>query len=1184
MALNLSAFGVTDKPSGLNLSAFGVKEAPPGSSLPYQDLYQQAGQEPTGVQPSTNFFGTSDTTPQQTDFSSLNLVKGLGQGLARIPAEFAVTAGQAGLSAVDKAAGTEYTARTDAGIPTGDQSWLLGEEPIKGYGSHILDLSEAIQKSPIAQKYGLDKKSLPIAFAGVLGEEALNFFGGEAKGAKAFLGTMKSIPATEQGVTDAYRIARAAGFDHDIAAQYAPLWAKEGTAKGTEEITNAAVKLQNTTKASSIFPKANIEAGAPVPPTAPVSVGAQSNTQDISGSITTGRFGKVNLLTGEIPVGESTGFGQAKINQRVSLTNEEAAHLMDTLPIKSESSNRIILEDDNYRILISKDWNGKPISPWLMNVIPKNVVRGEGVEPTTSVVSGLRSAAELPASRKPTTGGLSVNEAERGFITSVKDFNPNLEARVAGQYVPRSTDALSQQAANLIKDNIGAAEQLARTGTDEKAVATSAELIKKYTADAAATTDKALQDVLYDKAADIANVISKKLTEQGRAVQAASILSRLTPEGELRFAAKQIQDYNAEIIKGGGGFLGLKKQIPELSGEQAKAILDEAKRIQAMPDGFEKARAYNDLQEQIGRLVPTPWFKKAIAVWKAGLLTGIKTSGLNTLANLSHGVSEIAKDVPAAAVDSIASFLSGKRTLTLTGKGTGSGMVEGLKKGWQYLRTGYDERNITEKFDIIKKVNFGNSKFAKGIQAYEETVFKLMGAEDQPFYYGAKARSIMSQAYAQAKNTGLKGVEAKEFVTNLVQNPTDEMLKYATLDAQTAVFQNNTKLAEVAAAMVRAVPALEIVMPFRRTPAAVAMQVINYSPLGLAKPVARIFGAIRKGTFDQRLFSQEVGRAAIGTVAVAVGAALYKHGLLSLGKPTGEAEQKQWELEGRTANSIKIGGKWRSSAVLGAVGLTAVAGGYFEKGLQQTGSVMSGLVQAGASMGTTLNEQTFLKGVNSITTTLADPSRSAEALVSSTISSVVPTIVGDFARATDKEERSFSGSLTGQLQAKIPGAREKLQPQINTFGQPIKTMSFLEVMADPTRPASTEYANDPVVMELRRLSDAGTPATPTQLGNKKGYSALTPAQNTDLWVRSGTLLKDKLDALIQMPEYQKLSDEQKAKLIQNFTDKAKTVARTEVVLHLTQGLQGDALKNELAKLKQSGLLTRDVFDQWVELR
>src|SRR3990167_10374206 len=113
-----------------------------------------------------------------------------------------------------------------------------------------------------------------------------------------------------------------------------------------------------------------------------------------------------------------------------------------------------------------------------------------------------------------------------------------------------------------------------------------------------------------------------------------------------------------------------------------------------MPDGIDKAIAFKKLQDNITDLIPSTLYQKLIAVWKAGLLTGLKTSGLNTFSNLSHGISEVVKDIPATMIDSVASLFTGKRTLAFTTKGTISGTKEGFSKGWRYLKTGFDERNL----------------------------------------------------------------------------------------------------------------------------------------------------------------------------------------------------------------------------------------------------------------------------------------------------------------------------------------------------------------------------------------------------------------------------------------------------------------------------------------------------------
>lgn len=793
-------------------------------------------------------------------------------------------------------------------------------------------------------------------------------------------------------------------------------------------------------------------------------------------------------------------------------------------------------------------------------------------------VGVLPSEAKAVSERFPTE---IVPTKTRKFLTSVGKRFPEVGEeikKVSGQYVPRSTDQLAIKARSLVKENIDAAESLARAGADENSVATASELIKHYN-DSAQKAGKLNAPIFYEKAADIAHDMAAKLTEQGRSVQAASIIGRLTPEGILRFAASEINRYNRGILEVGRLQRIIPKKIaPQLNAQQTEFILNEAKRITSMPDGVEKAMAFKKLNDFVADLLPSTLYKKLVTLWKAGLLTGIKTSGLNVFSNLSHGFSEIIKDLPAVAIDSASSLLTGKRTIGLTPKGYLEGVRAGFKKGVRYFKTGFDERDVSTKLDI-KRVKFGDSKFAKGLQTYTDTVFRVLGSEDQPFYYGAKSRSLMDQAIAQAKNQGLKGDDAKKFIDNLIENPTDDMLKYAAIDAETAVFTNRTLLGDIARGLQR-LPGGEIVVPFGRTPSAVATQIINYSPVGIVKS---IFQNIGKGRFDQRLFAQAMGRGLVGTGVLATGAALFSGGLMTLDRPKNEREQKLWELEGRSANSIKLGGKWRSAQVLGPAGNVLMIGGHFQNAMNEEGSPTKAIVKAIAGGAKSFTEQTFLRGVNQFVTSITDPERSFEYAFTNFAGSTVPTLVADLARATDVVERRYQGPLE-KIKSRIPFLRETLEPAITVFGKEVPRYggNVMETMIDPTRPSVIR--GDEVVEELRRLWDADQKVTPTLLGDRKGYDALTPEQNTELWEKTGQLVESKLRNLFQLDAYKELDDEGKGKAVEKVVDKAKDIARASAALELTQDLSGEELKAKLSDLKRSGILTKAVFEKYLELR
>jgi len=806
--------------------------------------------------------------------------------------------------------------------------------------------------------------------------------------------------------------------------------------------------------------------------------------------------------------------------------------------------------------------------------VAKNVVKETAELYAKKMVSTTRNRALQSIKNKYLSQ--ATKTVERGFVGSVKKELPEISNKVAGQYIPRETDTLAIKARNLVKDNLEQAEKVAQ-GTDDKAIATTSELLKHYNDEALKATDPAVKDVLLQKAAGLANIKAAQLTEMGRSVQAASILGRLTPEGQVRFAAREIQRYNEAIEKGGKGLFGLKNKIPELTSEQQQFIVNEMKTIQGMTEGVEKAMKFQKLQNYITDLVPTPLTKKLISIWKAGLLTGFKTSGLNVFSNISHGTTEIVKDIPASMVDRIASLFTKKRTLTFTTKGEAKGGIEGLQKGLRYLKTGFDERNIGTKLDY-KRLNFGKGKLAKGLQAYTDTVFRVLGTEDQPFYYAAKVRSLYGQAKAKAINKGLKGKAAQGFIDDLIQNPIEQMIKNASYDAEVAVFQNKTLLGQ-AAKKIQQIPGGEVIVPFGRTPSAVAMQILNYSPVGIVKAVVENIG---KGRFNQRLFSQAVGRGLTGTGALAIGGALMANGLITLDMPTSEKERELWRQEGKKPNAIKIGGKWRSAQILGPIGNVLLIGGHFQNEFANSGSPTEAIANALAGSSKSFSEQTFLTGISNFIEAISDPARSAEYVAGSTLASTIPTLVSDIARATDTKERRAQ-TIMDKFQARIPGVRQGLEPYVNVLGQEQERIGNpLEVMFDPTRP-SPEKSN-PVTQELQRLWDSGFKVSPTLLGDKKGYAILTPKQNTELWVKSGQITNDKLQNLLNLEQYQKLPDDKRAKVVEDIVANAKLAARVLMIMELMDGLSGDELKNKLSELKASDLMTREVFNNYMKLK
>lgn len=720
---------------------------------------------------------------------------------------------------------------------------------------------------------------------------------------------------------------------------------------------------------------------------------------------------------------------------------------------------------------------------------------------------------------------------ERKFVTTVKKSAKTVEQvkqKVSGQYIPRANDNLSRSARRQITQDINTAREKALAGLDDESVAIANELISHYSA---------VKD--YDSAAYIANTAAENLTAHGRAIQAASLYDKLTPEGIQRYAASQ-----------------LNKVKMQLKPDDAKRISELAKKVQAMPAGEAKAMAQQRLMEEVQDLIPTPVVQKLVTLWKAGLLTGLKTTGRNVTSNMINSVSEVVKDVPATVTDMISSMFTGKRTKTLTLRGVGSGLKEGTQKGIKLIRTGFDERKQMGKLDT-NRVNWGKSKIGQVAKAYTETIFRALGAQDQPFYYAALKRSLYDQAGAAAINAGKSGNKA--FIENLVNNPTEQMIKTSVLDAERAVFQNKTALGSAinkAKTNFKKVSSFggaiaDFIVPFTGVPSSVASQVINYTPVGLGKTIIENIG---KGKFDQRAFSEGIGRGLTGTAVMAIGSTLMAKGLMTLDLPKSEKERQQWELEGKKPFSVLVGGKWRTIGSLGPQASVLLQGGYLQQGGPGQ-AVLGGLKQQ--------KEQTFLKGISSAADAIDNPQGYAKGYAQSVARGIVPTIVGDYAAATDPLQRE-TNTVTETIKSRIPGQRDDLLPKRNAFGEQMPNeQGFVGSMIDIFN--STKAKSSTIINELRRLQDAGVSVTPTKIDKSQTISGkkidLTYELQDALESKAGPIIKRQWEQVISSPQYKTLSDDNKSKILQNLLENIRGVEKLRVAQTVAPNETAKAVTN-----------------------
>lgn len=727
------------------------------------------------------------------------------------------------------------------------------------------------------------------------------------------------------------------------------------------------------------------------------------------------------------------------------------------------------------------------------------------------------------------------NIKERGFITTVKNAEKlpqGVKDIVSGSYVVRSNKQLKTDALKLIQSDPVTAERLALNPQTDVHVQVGNELLNYY----ASKGD-------FAKAKAIAEGMAQSGTSLGQAVQAFSQYDKTTPEGALRFAQSKINEYN--------------KVHPQakltVTDKQVQDLFNSAHKIQTMPQGRERNIASNYLMEKVNNLIPSTFVDKAITVWKAGLLTSLRTTERNLLGNTIQGAAEVAKDIPANFADKLMGLKTGKRSMTFTTQGVGTGAKQGVQSAKDIVTTGFDPTQQISKYDV-RHVTWGNNTVEQGLKKYTDFVFRTLGAQDKPFWQSSFARSLYDQAGAEAINAGKQG--DKVFIENLVNKPTEQMMLSATKDANIATFHDQSGLSKIANAFKKEMgkneitkAISEIFAPFTGVPSSIATQIISYSPIGLVKGAINT-GKVLAGSVPelQRQAAQEVGRGVMGTGLFGLGAYLMSKGLMT-GQPKDTKEADQWTLEGKQANSIMIGGKWRSINSIGPQNLILLAGAKAQAE-RQKGSEASIGTFAG-NFAKDFMGQTFLQGMSAPLNVITDPVRYGPSYAGNQMASAVPNIIKDTSKAFDPYARENNKPLD-YVTNSIPGLRNQNLIKRDVLGNPIPQQptglgAYLDLFN-----SKTPIVN-PVVNELSRLNDIGSNATPSKITAKQTINGvkmqLTPEQLNILESTAGPQVINSLNQLIQTQGYQTLGDEEKANAINSIISQVRKQVKGTIDLN-----------------------------------
>lgn len=540
----------------------------------------------------------------------------------------------------------------------------------------------------------------------------------------------------------------------------------------------------------------------------------------------------------------------------------------------------------------------------------------------------------------------------------------------------------------------------------------------------------------------------------------------------------------------------------------------EASNLKAQVEGL-KRKVEAEIRGNDSRL------ETILALRKAGMLTGIRTHLRNIGGNTAFQAFEEVSRMPGSVADLLVSTVTKRRALGVSNpvdvaKSSYSAATKGVREAIQIMKYGATAEDLA-KFERPREMNSGS----KILDAYANTVFRSLGAEDKVFRTYAYERSMLDQKRLLKTDKVTPAMEAQ-----------------AILDAEVATFNNKNQLAQGITWLQKQTgpvgsTAIDLVLPFKQTPANIASRLMESTPLGLARGGGQLLKAAinKEMPFEQqRQFSQTIGRSVTGSGLILLGYYLASKGLATGLSENDPGDREVQKASGRSPLAVKIGDKWHQIGAFSPIGNLIAIGAALHR--ERTRPLKEGeergnvVTSAGPVASKVLLEQPFLKGASGIVDALQNPGRRGSALVGQTFGSFIPTVVSDAGAAIDNKRREKRG-VVASVEDRIPIIRARLPEDKDVFARPLQ--SSRTAMIDPTLTSADR--NDPFLKELTRL-DVGVPK-----------SHRLPEESDEQYRKrldmQGKAMADELAKTVDTRSYRMATDEGKTKLIKDTIEKVR---------------------------------------------
>ena len=711
-------------------------------------------------------------------------------------------------------------------------------------------------------------------------------------------------------------------------------------------------------------------------------------------------------------------------------------------------------------------------------------------------------------------------------------------------------------------------------------------------------------------------------TSAGQTVQALAMLNHQTPQGQATWIQRSVDKMNNELAKRKGGTIKKDEEGNiKVINKQGKDITDKVDLFELTPDMIDKivssknkTEMYDNIDqvyEDLGQQVPLSIMEK-IDSWRYfSMLANPKTHIRNMVGNVAMGKTQRLKDKLAGGIEDIVGAVNKDMERTKTLRPADNKTKEFAKN--DVLNP--DVQSMMElnenKYNPQSRLQNARKTFKN--DALENTLGRLFNWNDK--LLEAEDALGLKSAYKKALTDYLTA--NKIDVDNITDKQLSKARNYAVEQAKEATFHQANSLAtwiNQASTNNKIVKgAKDAILPFVKTPLNVAKTGIEYNPVGLLKTITYDTVKLRKGDITVNKYIDNLSKGLTGTGIAVLGYALADAGILKASGGDDDKKEKYDEALGKQTYSITIGERTYSLDWLSPVGIPLFVGAE-AKALrnsqkEQKGSISSdddkkfkqwlksaeNIANAMANSMSPMAEMSMISGLTSALQSYENDSTKmfgtmGTNAVKSYVNQFVPTALGQIARTTDDYERSTTSTESGvlskaidqtklQIMSKVPGLRQKLPTKTDIWGNEQKAEPNipLRVVNNFVNPSTVKNINTSKVdEELDNLYNKTGESTilPATIDKKYTINGQTYRMTDDEYAKYkkdyGQTSYKLLDDLINSNDYNKLSDDQKQKAIENIYSYAKEVNKVDYAKNNNETLKTSTLYDTLEELKQKG--------------